>query len=276
YLAQLSLAAAYLVVRVHGMGDGHLTGGDALAGLVAGAVFSGLYTWSRKEGEGRAVLVGPSILGAFLFPLAGLLVAPWGDSLQSSLLLVGHAAHFAALARNPMQKRVGALLAAAAFNAALVCTWLGAGTSEPQYFVIPAGISLLVLVRVFRAELSPTTQARLRAASICAIYAAAAWKPLTFDAPWAMLLCTVACLVGVAVGVALRIRSYVWLGTLFMVTTIIANLVRYGVRDARLGAVFLAALGLLVVGFMVMLSARREELLRRYQRLRQLLEQWDG
>ena len=42
-------------------------------------------------------------------------------------------------------------------------------------------------------------------------------------------------------------------------SSVVANLVRYGVRDHCLGAVFLSVLGLLVVGFMVLLSAKRQE-----------------
>ena len=59
------------------------------------------------------------------------------------------------------------------------------------------------------------------------------------------------------------------------VLTVSANLVRYGMRDHRLGAVFLSVLGLLVAGFMVLLSAQRAELLKRYERVRQILGGWE-
>jgi hypothetical protein len=171
---------------------------------------------------------------------------------------------------------VASLASAVAFNAALLVVWSGTGSGEPQYYVIPAGLSLLVLLRVFRDSLAPETAAKLRAAAVTIIYVAGAWKPLMFsDAP-SMMLCVLICLLGVAVGIALRIRSYVYLGTAFLVTCIAANLARFGMRDHRMGAAFLTLLGLMVVGFMVLLSAHRERLLLRYARVRSLLATWEG
>jgi hypothetical protein len=68
----------------------------------------------------------------------------------------------------------------------------------------------------------------------------------------------------------------VYLGSAFLVTCIVANLARFGMRDHRVGAAFLTLLGLLVVGFMVVLSAYRERLLQRYARVRSLLSTWEG
>jgi hypothetical protein len=272
FAAQLALAAGYLVTRLHGMGA-DLGGGDALAALVSGAVFAGLYGWAaRQPGE---VFRRPALLGAVVFPLAGLLAAPWDEPLVCAALLVGQAAHFAALGRNESVRGPASLLAAVAFNAALLFVWRGSSFGEPQYYVIPAALSALVLLRVFRDDLSDEAHARLRALALTAIYAAAAWKPLLFDQTWAMLLCVLVCVIGVGVGIATRIRSYLYLGTAFLVVTVATNLVRYGLRDHRIGALFLSVLGLMVVSFMVLLSAQRAELLRRYERVRQLLSDWE-
>jgi hypothetical protein len=189
---------------------------------------------------------------------------------------VGHAAHFAALAAHPSRRSVASVASVVAFNAALLVVWLGTGAGEPQYYVIPAGLSLLVLLRAFRDSLSPEMGARLRTLAVTIIYVAGAWKPLMFSDAGGMVLCVLVCLVGVAAGIALRIRSYVYLGSAFLVTCIVANLVRFGMRDHRVGAAFLTLLGLLVVGFMVLLSAHRERLLKRYARVRSLLSTWEG
>jgi hypothetical protein len=61
-----------------------------------------------------------------------------------------------------------------------------------------------------------------------------------------------------------------------LVTCILTNLAHFGVRDHRVGAAFLTLLGLMVVGFMVLLSAHREKLLLRYARVRSLLATWEG
>jgi hypothetical protein len=273
FVAQLALVIGYLVVRRHGMG-GAFGQGDALAGLLAGAAFGGLYGWaSRLESP---VFRRPAMFGAVALPLVGLFPAPWErEPLVCAALLVGLAAHFAAMARRPDLRHPLSVLSAVAFNAALLVAWQGTGAGELQYYVIPASLSALVLLRLFHDQLSSVARARLRALAITVLYGAAAWKPLVFDETWAMLLCALVCVLGVAAGVASRIRSYVYLGTAFLVVTVSANLVRSGMRDHRLGAVFLSALGLLVVGFMVLLSAQRAELLKRYERVRQLLGGWE-
>ncbi|HYO58673.1 hypothetical protein [Archangium sp.] len=275
FLAQGTLVLGYLAVRLHALASG-LGTADSLAALVGGALFSGLYVFALREGAGLPAFRRPALWGAFLFPMAGLLTAPWHQPLYVAALLVGYAAHFAALSVHPSQRGVSSLVSVGAFNAALFLVWVGTGAGEPQYYVIPAGLSLLVLLRVFRDVLAPDTRARLRALAVTLVYVAGAWKPLMFQDGRAMLLCVVLCMVGVAVGMALRIRSYVYLGSAFLVTCVIANLARFGIRDHRMGAAFLSMLGVGVVGFMVLFTARRAELLERYERVRAMMETWEG
>ncbi|MFP2959352.1 hypothetical protein ACLEPN_16315 [Myxococcus sp. 1LA] len=275
YLAQVVLALGYLSVRVLGMGA--LPGpGDSLAALVGGALFTGLYFFAQREGAGLASLRGPMLLGAYLFPMAGLLSAPWGEPAHMAALLVGHAAHFAALGAHPDRRGMASLVSVVAFNAALLMGWRASGKGELVYFIIPAGLSLLALLRVFRGALLPELYTQLRALAVTGIYVAAAWKPLMFSDGRSMLLCVLLCVVGVVCGIALRIRSYVYLGTGFLVTCIAANLVRFGMRDHRVAAASLFMLGLLVIGTMVMLSAHRATLRQRYARVRALLATWEG
>ncbi|MDC0710524.1 hypothetical protein POL68_18755 [Stigmatella sp. ncwal1] len=276
YCAQVAAVLGYLSARVLGMGADQLGMADSLMALVGGVFFSGLYVFVQREGSRFAAFRQPALMGAFLFPLVGLLTAPWGESAYTAALLVGHAAHFAALAMHPSRRGAASLASAVAFNAALLVVWVGAGAGEPQYYVIPAGLSLLVLLSVFRKSLSADTLARLRALAVTIIYVAGAWQPLMFPNAKAMLLCVGLCLLGVGAGIALRIRSYVYLGSAFLVTCVVANLVRFGIRDHRMGAAFLSLLGLMVVGFMVLLSAHRERLLQRYARVRSLLAAWEG
>lgn len=275
FLAQGVLALGYLSVRMLGMGV-NPGPADSLAALVGGAVFTGLYFFVQREGSGLVAFRRPALVGAFLFPLAGLLSAPWGEPLQVAALLVGHAAHFAALGTHPARRGMASLASVVAFNAALLLVWQGTGAGEPQYYVIPAGLSLLALLRVFRASIEEDTYARLRAVAVTGIYVAGAWKPLMFSDGASMLLCVVLCVAGVGFGIALRIRSYVYLGTAFLVTCVAANLVRFGMRDHRIAAASLFMLGLLVIGSMVMLSAYRAALLQRYARVREMLSTWEG
>ncbi|RKH67920.1 hypothetical protein D7W81_13215 [Corallococcus aberystwythensis] len=275
WLAQMALALGYFCVRFIGL-NARPDAADSLVSIVGGAVFIGLYLFARREGSGLQAFRRPAAAGAWLFPLAGLLTVPWSQPFVAVALLVGYAAHFAALGAFTKQRGAASLMSVAAFNTALYLVWLGTGSGEPQYYAIPAGLSLLLLLRVFRTGLSPDAYAQLRALAVTGIYVAGAWKPLLFNDGEAMLLCVFLCLVGVGAGIALRIRSYVYLGSAFLVTAVAANLVRFGMRDHRVGALFLSLLGLLVVAFMVTLSAHRATLLQKYGRVRDLLATWEG
>ncbi|NNC03153.1 hypothetical protein HJC10_09875 [Corallococcus exiguus] len=275
WLAQATVALGYFCVRFIGL-NARPDAADSLVSIMGGAAFIGLYLFVRREGTGLKAFRRPAVAGAWLFPLAGLLTVPWSQPFVAVALLVGYAAHFAALAACTNQKGAASTMSVAAFNTALYLVWLGTGSGEPQYYVIPAGLSLLLLLRVFRKSLSQEAYAQLRALAVTGIYVAGAWKPLLFNDGEAMLLCVFLCLVGVGAGIALRIRSYVYLGSAFLVTAVAANLVRFGMRDHRIGALFLSMLGLLVVGFMVVLSAHRATLLQKYGRVRDLLATWEG
>ncbi len=275
WAAQALLIAAYVTGRHLGSAV-QFGAGDSLVALVAGGVASGLNGRLWKLSERWAALGRPLWGTGIVLPLIGLLATPWESSGTGAALLLAHAAHFSLLARHRPLRRLGALLAFAAFNGALVFGWLETRVVEPQYFLIPSALAALLLVKVFESDLSLVAAARLRAVAATVIHAAAAFRPLVFDSTWAMLGCVAVCVVGIAAGVVTRVRSFVYLGTGFLVTTVLANLIRHGVRDPRLGALFLSALGLLIIVFMVVLSARRAELVERYDKLRHTLDTWQG
>ncbi|MCA3013231.1 MAG: hypothetical protein INH41_12625, partial [Myxococcaceae bacterium] len=215
---------------------------------------------------------------ALWWPLLGLLPLPLETvtATGASLVLVLMAAHYAVVAQGEWAKGAASVLGALAFNAAVAVQWFGHGFGEAQYLLVPAGLSGVTLVHVFRDELDDVLAARLRAVAIGLVYAAAAFRPLALDAPLAFFVCVALCVAGVGAGVAMRVRSFVTLGTVFLVTTVVATLVRWGVREPRLGALFLSALGLAVVAFMVVVTTKKAELLERYQRVRGALRRWDA
>jgi hypothetical protein len=167
------------------------------------------------------------------------------------------------------------VLAALAFNAAVAVAFVGAGATAVELLAIPAGLSLLALVRVFEADLSEPARARLRGVAMAVIYGATALRPLAFPTTWGLVLCAATCVVGVAAGIVFRIRSYVALGTVFLVTTVVATLVRYGIQEPRLGALFLSGLGLAVVAVMVVVTTRRAQVEAQVSAMQRMLAQWE-
>lgn len=271
WLGAWTVTAGFVLARV--LWGAELGLPESVAALGVGFVASVLSGRVAEELPDVATALRRIAMG---WPLLGLLGAPWASPTQLSVLLVAMAAHYVVVAQVGGRKGVAPVLAAVAFNAAVVVQWVGLGWSEPQYLLVPAGLSGLVLVHVFADELGAAWAARLRALAIGVVYAAAAFRPLAIDAPWAFFLCVALCVAGVGAGVAMRVRSFVTLGSVFLVTTVVATLVRWGVREPRLGALFLSGLGLAVVAFMVVVTTKKAELLERYKRVRGALERWEG
>jgi hypothetical protein len=246
---------------------------EAWAAMVWGSALWGLALFMAREG--RPTVAGALRGGAVAWPLVGLVAAPWASPRALVLLLLVASAHYAWLARTGL-RRVGAAVSAIAFNAGMVAAFFASGWQGPADLALPAGLSVLALTHAFRAELGRDVQVKLRALAMTVVYAAASWRPLSFTTAWGLFFAVVVCVVGVAAGSALRIRSFVLVGTGFLVTSVVATLIRQGLAEPRLGAVLLAALGLAVVAFMVLLTTRRAELAARLSALRAAMSRWEG
>lgn len=271
WLGALSLTTGFVLTRVLAGGDVGLV--ESIAALV---VAGGASLLASRLPESLPNVTKALGRVATWWPVLGLVTAPWSSPTSVAVLLVACAVHYTLLAQQQSQKPLASVLSAAAFNGAVLTMWFGSGWGEAQYVLVPMGLSGLVLVQVFSKELGDAWAARLRAVAVGLVYAAAAFRPLALDAPWAFFLCVALCVVGVGAGIALRIRSFVTLGSIFLVTTVVATLVRWGVREPRLGALFLSGLGLAVVAFMVVVTTKKAELLERYKRVRGALERWDA
>jgi len=270
WVGQGALLVGALAVRV--LGTGSMPGlTEAWLLLAAAAVLAGLAGFLAREGRGRSAKA--LRLGAWLFPSLGVLFVPWAHSTPSALWLGGVSLLGAWLSR-ATHRRGGALLTAGALNAALLLGALGAGLTQWHLFLVPFGLTLLALGHLFRAEVSPAVLIQVRAWGMGLIYAAMAFKPLTATSAGALVLCVAVCLLGVAIGAVWRIRSYVLLGSGVVVTTVVATLVRSGLAEPRLGAVFLSLLGLAVVAVMVFVTTRRDELRARVEAMQRVMATW--
>lgn len=270
WLGQLSLVGGAFAARV--LASGSMPGlTDAWVLLVVAAFTSGLAQFLSREG--RAQSARALRVGALVMPFVAALFVPWTDWSVASVWLLALSAVGAFTARMG-SKRMGSLLSAVSFNVALLFAAVGSGFDSMQLMLVPLGVTLLVLVRVFSSELPADAAVKLRALGMGLLYAAVAWQPLFATSLPALALCVFVCLGGIALGMHWRVRSYVLLGTGALMTTVITTLVRSGLAEPRLGALFLSALGLAVVVMMVVLSTKREELRARFMALQRTMATW--
>ena len=272
WFGQCAVVAGALAARVLGMGAmPDLT--DAWVLLGVSAVFAGLSQFLTREQRTSSAKALRS--GAMVWPMLGAILVPWQSWSLGAAWLLGLSVLAAWVAQSGSRKS-GSIISALALNAAVILAALGSGFDELQLLLIPLGLTLLVLARVFKPELKPGALVQLRAWGMGLMYAAVAWKPLTVTSVPALMVCVTVCLAGAVLGAMWRIRSYVVLGTGVLVTTVLATLVRSGLAEPRLGAVFLSLLGLIVVVVMVSISTKREELAGRLAAMRKVMASWEG
>lgn len=163
------------------------------------------------------------------------------------------------------------------FNAAIYLWapgWVDA-TRLLQIYVVPASISVLILLHLHRKELKPGVINTTRLAATGTLYASATLDIFLHNSALGVFVLALALsLAGIVMGIALRIRAFLFTGVSFMVLDIAGQLLNLYPED-RLGrAIVLMALGSFITGAMIWFNITREAILRRIGIIRADLESW--
>jgi hypothetical protein len=280
WLSQLAFLTLYFSVRLQTdwlSPRAERSEQDSIGVLVLGFLFLGLHTAVKRTGL-EAFKTPTRFATLVLLVLSALLLEHQASHFNAAVLF-GVAVAFTGLSALEGRGKLAGGLAAVAYNLAITVLWLQQGIGGAggiQYYVIPAGLTLIAAARVWKNELGPAWNARLRSIGSLCIYAAAAWPALaSIEQTGYLLWCIGLCVGGAIVGVFLRVRAYLYVGTACFVITLVGNAVRYGIHHAILRAAFLTLIGLLLLGGLVLFSIKREQLLARYRKYRVLLAEWD-
>lgn len=263
-LLMLLIGYARLVL----LGLAPFTPWDTAALLAAAAV---AFILSQLTHAGALVRLG------LLLPLLAVATAPWqlasswtGASLLASALLY---LSMAGRLRNPWPSYLGVL----ALNGA-VYLWapLWAERFELwQLNIIPAATSVLVLLHLHRRELRPRVLQGGRLAALSTLYAGAGLDLFLRPDLLVFVLALGLALTGILLGIALRIRAFLYLGISFLVLNVSGQLIRYYPEPGLARALILIGLGLLITGAMLVFNLERESILRRIRIARADLARWD-
>lgn len=215
---------------------------------------------------------------AALLPLAVVWLMPSDATEQAAALSAASGALWASLAWAGQSRWLGSL-GAAALNFALLVFALASGLEGIEVFLAPLGLMLLALGQIFAASLPDGARLAIRVLGALALYLPAAVQVAlqvgnARDGFYPVLF-GVACLVGVGVGVLLRIRAYLALGTGFLALDVIAGLFHAGRRDHRIAVLVLSLSGLAVLGLMIYVTLKREKVQRLRASLREQWADWD-
>ena len=151
---------------------------------------------------------------------------------------------------------------------------------HPQLWLIPIGLAGLVAEHLNRDRLSEAQRTGLRYLALSIIYGSSTADmiiagfgdstTLQLFMPLVLMLLSV---LGVLTGIFLRIRSFVYLGTAFLLVVIV-RMVSYAAHDLGQTWVwyaFCVALGLAIIALFAVFEKRREDL----QAARRRFEKWD-
>ncbi len=280
WLSQLAFLTLYFSVRLQTdwlSPRAERSEQDSIGVLVLGFLFLGLHTAVKRAG--LEAFKTPTRFAALVLPVLSALLLGHQASHFNAAVLFGVAVAFTGLSALEGRGKLAGALAAVAYNLAITVLWLQQGIGGAggiQYYVIPAGLTLIAAAWVWKNELGPAWNARLRSIGSLCIYAVAAWPALaSIEQTGYLLWCIGLCVGGAIAGVLLRVRAYLYVGTAGFVITLVGNAVRYGIHHAILRAAFLTLIGLLLLGGLVLFSIKREQLLARYRKYRALLAEWD-
>ncbi len=144
-----------------------------------------------------------------------------------------------------------------------------------QLYVLPAAVSVLVVLHLHRRELRPSVLNGARLAALVTLYCGAAVD--VFVHPGLAMFALALGLSGasVVIGIALRIRAFLYAGVAFLVLNVGFQLVQL-YPEQRLGrAILLIVLGITITGAMIGFNIKREAILQRIRIMRADLDSWE-
>jgi len=171
-------------------------------------------------------------------------------------------------------RRRGLLVSSAVIvNVALALLWDELQWSDPQFFMIPLGASILGLVELLRVELPERMHNPLRYAGALTILVSPTFHIV--GGSWLHLLTLMVAAVAITLlSIGLRVKALMYAGTAFLLADMAAMVVRGSIDHP--GLLWLAgiALGSLVIGLAAVCERHREDLQQRIRLLTSELDAW--
>jgi hypothetical protein len=146
------------------------------------------------------------------------------------------------------------------YNAALWVLWSRLGwklSTHPQFFLIPVGLSTILFAEVNRRELGRSNVNTIRTVGLTIIYLSLAvpiWQFESFGAWVTLLICS---LVGVFLGIGLRLQTFLWMGLTSFVLDVIYEMGRVSLDYALAKWAIMLALGIALVMFVALNEKKR-------------------
>lgn len=227
------------------------------------------------------VLARPLGTLAYLMPLVSVLLgikrqmsateSAWHGANSLAILLAGGFYFWRGI---ELRRRDLLSLSGVILNVALILLWRELQWHDPQFFMIPLGITVLALVQLFRAELPTKVLDPLRYLGALVILVSPVFHIV--GGSWIHLFTMMLASVIVALlGMGLRVRALLYTGTGFLLADLAAMLVRGSCDHPNLLWLAGLTLGAAVLAVAAFCERNREALLQRMRLLADTLRQWE-
>lgn len=204
--------------------------------IIMAIAFAGLGAAEIFERRNIRVLAEPLRRTGALLPLLPV-IGWWVASPQVNYSLLLLVTGILYLALSYTRKSWAAMIAATmAANGALWALWSDSSlafVANPQLWLIPPALSVLIAAHVNRHRLSSAALAAIRYAASIVIYLSSTSEIFTraFAAGiWPPMILLGLAVAGAFLGIALRVRAFLWLGTIFTLIALIA-MVRHAAQS---------------------------------------------
>ncbi|HRZ08175.1 MAG TPA: hypothetical protein P5102_18945, partial [Candidatus Competibacteraceae bacterium] len=144
-----------------------------------------------------------------------------------------------------------------------------------QFYLIPGAVSVLALLHLHRRELRPSVLNGARLAALSVLYAGAGLDVFLKPELWVFVLALGLALAGVILGIALRIRAFLYAGVAFLILNVGGQLLQFYPEQGMARALILIGLGATITGGMVLFNLKREAILQRIRIMRADLAEWE-
>ncbi|MFO1431226.1 MAG: hypothetical protein U1F76_13970 [Candidatus Competibacteraceae bacterium] len=219
----------------------------------------------------------PVLKLVLILPLLALLTVPWQLGSDQAALTLLTAATLYLLARRTTGLETPLYLGLLMLNGGIYLwtpEWAGR-TGLFQVYLLPAIVTVLLLLHLHRHELKPAVLNSARLAALSTLYAAATLDVFLRPELGVFVVALVLSLVGIVLGIGLRIRAFLYSGIAFLLLNVIGQFIKL-YPEQRLGrALVLMALGVVIIGLMIGFNSKREAVLQRIRVFRADLAQWE-
>ena len=267
YAAAVLGGAAFLHLRTSWFGLAPVTPWDTAVLIGAAYVLFGVQRMTLSVATIRVVLVLPLITLLTLPPELGSIHA--GSALMAISVLY-------LLIRGTTGQALPLYLGFLALNGAMylwIPLWVGQ-SGLLQLYVIPAAVSVLIMLQLHQRELKPSVFNGARLAALSVLYVAAAVDLFVQPGLGLFVLAVGLAIAGIVIGISFRVRAFLYVGVAFLVLNVGAQLVEF-YQEQRLGrALVLLVLGVVITGGMIAFNIKREAIMQRVRAMRTDLAEW--